>query len=283
MLYGTYAGRVGSVRAVTDALCSTCSTVLPSGFRFCPSCGKPTTPLVEDVRKTMTLLFCGVSGSTALGEQLDPEVLRSLMASTSPSRARRWRHGRTVEKFVGDAVLAVFGIPVVREDDPLRAVRAGAEMRDALAELAARLEVSHGVRLAVRTGINTGAVVAGSDRAGGSFATGDAVNTAARLEQAATPGEVLVGESTYRLVRDAVEAEPIAPLSVKGKGEPLVAYRLLRMLDEALQRVIADSRCHLVTVLGAAGIGKTRLRADFEQAMDPSVSGRICMDRGLSP
>ena len=251
---------------------------------------------VEDIRKTVTLLFCDVSGSTQLGEQVDPEVLRSLMGRYfAVAREAVERHGGLVEKFVGDAVLAVFGIPVVREDDPLRAVRAAVEMRDALVALGAELAELQGVQLSVRTGVNTGAVLAGDSRAGGAYATGDAVNTAARLEQAATPGQVLLGEATYRLVRDAVEVEPLPPLLVKGKSEPIVAYQLLRVLDvedgrarrpdaalvgrsrerraldEALERVIIDRRCHLVTVLGAAGIGKTRLLADFERSLEPSV------------
>lgn len=217
---------------MVEVLCSTCGTQLLEGFRFCPSCGSGVSAPVEDVRKTVALLFCDVSGSTALGDQLDPEALRSVMGEYfSVARDAVQRHGGVVEKFVGDAVLAVFGIPVVREDDPLRAVRAGVELRDDLVALGARLEITHGIRLAVRMGINTGAVVAGADRAGGSFATGDAVNTAARLEQAAPPAGVLLGESTYRLVRDAVEVELLTPFAVKGKPDPLMAYRLLRVLD----------------------------------------------------
>lgn len=281
---------------MAEAYCSSCGTPLTDGSRFCPSCGTAVSAPVDDVRKTVTLLFCDVSGSTTLGEQLDPEVLRALMGRYfSVARGAIERHGGLVEKFIGDAVLAVFGVPVVREDDALRAVRAGVELRDALAALSAELAGAQGLRLEVRTAVNTGAVVVGGDRAGGSFATGDPVNTAARLEQAAPPGEVLLGESTYELVRDAVEVEPVPPLMVKGKAEPVLAYRLLRVLDvedgrarrpdaalvgrsrerrvldEALERVTVDRRCHLVTVLGAAGMGKTRLLADFEQSLDPLV------------
>ena len=146
----------------------------------------------------MTLLFTDVTGSTALGEQLDPETYRAVMGRYFEiARAAVERHGGTVEKFVGDAVLAVFGIPDVREDDALRAVRAARDLRAGLVALVDELEAELGVRLQVRAGVNTGQVVAGSARAGGSFATGDAVNTAARLEQAAPPGEVLLGAETY--------------------------------------------------------------------------------------
>ena len=130
------------------------------------------------------------------------------------------RHGGTVEKYIGDAVMAVFGIPTVREDDALRAVRAAAEMRTALAEVNEELEARWGVRLRARTGVNTGEVIAGDSSRGQGFVTGDAVNVAARLEQAAEVGEILIGEHTLALVRDAVRVEPVPPLDLKGKSEP---------------------------------------------------------------
>src|SRR5689334_18647333 len=181
------------------------------------------------------------------------------------------RHGGTVEKFIGDAVVAVFGVPVLREDDALRACRAAVEMRDALPEL--------GVR--GRIGVNTGEVVTGTEER---LATGDAVNVAARLEQAAEPGEVLVGATTVQLVRDAVALGAERQLELKGKSEPVAAYALLtaegeltrrfdvpivgrererRALDEAWGRVRSERSCHLFTILGAAGVGKSRLTAEF--------------------
>src|SRR6266568_7828957 len=161
-------------------------------------------------RRTVTVLFADVADSTPLGERLDPEALRQVMS--------RWfdrmsevleRHGGTVEKFIGDAVMAVFGIPELHEDDALRAVRAADEVRAALDGLNEELERDWGVRLACRTGVNTGEVVAGDPSGGQTLVTGDAVNVAARLEQAAGAGEVLIGEETFRLVRDAVVAEPV--------------------------------------------------------------------------
>jgi len=264
-----------------------------------------------EIRKTVTLLFCDVAGSTALGEQLDPEALRGVMSRYfAVARGAVQRHGGTVEKFVGDAVLAVFGIPQVREDDALRAIRAALELRDSLAPLSAELMASMGIELAVRTGVNTGSVVAGSAREGGSFATGDAVNTAARLEQAAAPGEVLIGASTWWLVRDAVEVEAVAPLVAKGKAEPLPAYRLVqvrdsergrnrrpdaalvgreresRALDEALAGTTQDGRGRLVTVLGPAGMGKTALVEHFLTGLGPEVQvlrGRcVSYGRGIT-
>ncbi len=167
--------------------------------------------VVREVRKVVTVLFCDVTGSTALGERLDPEKLRTVMADYfAVARAAIERHGGTVEKFIGDAVMAVFGVPTVREDDALRAVRAALELRD-------------GAALDLRIGVNTGEVVTGT---GETLVTGDAVNVAARLEQAAGPGEVLLGESTYQLVRDAVEAELVPPIEAKGKSEPVTAYWL---------------------------------------------------------
>ena len=188
--------------------CPNCGAENPEGFRFCGSCGTALaeTPRAREVRKTVTVLFCDVVGSTALGERVDPEPLRRLMGSYyEQMRTIVERHGGTVEKFIGDAVMAVFGVPQAHEDDALRAVRAAAEMQAAAAPL----------ELEIRIGINTGEVVTGE---GETLVTGDAVNVAARLEQAAAAGETLIGSETLRLVRDAVETEPTEALELKGKG-----------------------------------------------------------------
>jgi class 3 adenylate cyclase/tetratricopeptide (TPR) repeat protein len=233
------------------------------------------------------VLFCDVTGSTALGESLDPEALRTLLARYfEQMKAIVHAHGGTVEKFIGDAVMAVFGVPLVHEDDALRAVRAAEEMRDALPELG----------IQARIGLNSGEVVTGT---GERLATGDAVNVAARLEQAAEPGQVLLGETTFWLVRDAVDAEPVEPLRLKGKADPVNAYRLvsvvgdapvarrqdapfvarereLHVLSEAFELAVLDRTCHLVTLLGSAGIGKSRLASEFLASLDGAlvVQGR---------
>ena len=235
----------------------------------------------------MTIVFTDVVGSTALGERLDPELLRRVMTMYfDRMRAVLERHGGTVEKYIGDAIVAVFGIPELREDDALRAVRSASEMRTALEALNAELEERHGVRIEARTGVNTGEVLAEDDRPDAPL-TADAANTAARLEQAAGSGEVLLGDTTYRLVRDAVAVEPAGPLELKGKAAPQVVWRLLdvasagpgvaRRLDSpivgrdeeldvlrrAFERAITERACRLVTVLGAPGVGKSRLSAEF--------------------
>jgi class 3 adenylate cyclase/tetratricopeptide (TPR) repeat protein len=288
-------------------LCPSCGRDNPEGFRFCGHCSAPLEaepPLAEEVRKTVTVLFCDVTGSTTLGERLDPETVRTVMRRYfDEMRSVLESHGGTVEKFIGDAVMAVFGVPVVHEDDALRAVRAAHEMRDRLQRLNKALERDHGVSIVTRTGVNTGEVVAGpSDQ---TLVTGDAVNVAARLEQAAQPGEILIGEDTYRLVRDAVEAEPVDPIEAKGKSEPVRALRLisaegaegltrrfdapivgradeLRQLGDALRRIDQDRACALVTVLGPAGVGKSRLVQEFlerETAAVGVVRGR-CLPYG---
>ena len=151
----------------------------------------------SEVRKTVTIVFCDVVGSTAMGEALDPESLRHVMERYFDAmRAAIERHGGTVEKFIGDAVMAVFGVPQVHEDDALRAVRAAADMREALAALNEELDRDHGMTLACRIGVNTGEVVAGAGDQ--TIVTGDAVNVAARLEQAASPGEILLGRRHLR-------------------------------------------------------------------------------------
>src|SRR5579884_1288108 len=195
--------------------CPACGQENPEGFRFCGRCGAPLgeAPAPREVRKVVTVVFCDLAGSTALGSATDPETLRATMRSYyEEMRTILERHGGTVEKFVGDAVMAVFGVPVAHEDDALRAVRAAWEMRQAVPALG----------LAARIGVNTGEVVAGE---GDSLVTGDAVNVAARFEQAAGQGEVLVGVETRRLVRDAVRVEPVE-VDAKGKGR-VEAFRLL--------------------------------------------------------
>ena len=236
----------------------------------------------------MTVVFCDLADSTNLGEQLDPESLRRVISRYYEEMTRTVeRHGGTTVKFIGDAVMAVFGMPVVHENDALRAVRTAAEMSPALDRLNRELEERWGVRLDIRTGVNTGEVVVcepgSAESAVVGEVVGDAVNVAARLEQAATAGEVLIGADTYRLVRDTVDAEAVEPLEVKGKARPVRAYRLLdvvsgeadgarpldspivgrdrelEQLTEAFERVVTGERCELVTVLGPAGIGKSRL------------------------
>src|SRR6266516_2050974 len=173
------------------ATCSVCGEESQPRARFCWSCGNPLEEVHEpprEVRKTVTVVFCDLAGSTALAADRDPEALRRVLTRYfEEMRSVLEQHGGTVEKFIGDAVMAVFGTPVVREDDPLRAVRAAAEMRGRLADLNEELEHDWGVQIAVRTGVDTGEVVAGDAAQGQSFATGDAVNVAARLEQAASP------------------------------------------------------------------------------------------------
>jgi class 3 adenylate cyclase/tetratricopeptide (TPR) repeat protein len=272
-------------------ICAVCGHESDAAFKFCPECGAPAeapAPAREQ-RKVVTVLFCDVTGSTALGERLDPEPLRTLLARYfERMRAIVERHGGTVEKFIGDAVMAVFGVPMLHEDDALRAVRAAAEMRDALPEL----------EIQGRIGVMTGEVVTGTKER---LATGDAVNVAARLEQAAEPGEILIGAETLRLVRAHVEVEAVEPLALKGKDESVPAYRLhtvapdvgrvfgtpmvgrerqRRTLEDALDATIADRACHLVTVLGAAGVGKSRLVAEFLAGLDARVVRGRCLSYG---
>ncbi|HEY5099650.1 MAG TPA: adenylate/guanylate cyclase domain-containing protein, partial [Gaiellaceae bacterium] len=214
-------------------VCSSCGAELREGARFCDSCGatQATPAEAHEQRKTVTVVFCDVTGSTALGERLDAESFRRVMARYF-DEARRVieRHGGTVEKFIGDAVMAVFGVPVVHEDDAIRAVRAAAELRSAIEVLNAELNRDYDTTLELRIGINTGEVVTGTEER---LATGDAVNVAARLQQAAAPGEILLGQETCALARDAVVVEELAPIELKGKQAPIVAYRLEALTPDA--------------------------------------------------
>jgi class 3 adenylate cyclase/tetratricopeptide (TPR) repeat protein len=269
--------------------CSQCGHENSADARFCNSCGAPLTAdpvTAREVRKTVTVVFCDVVGSTELGERFDPEVLRSLMARFYAAvREPVERHGGSVEKVIGDALVAVFGIPAVHEDDALRAVRAALEMRNAVRSMG---------DVQARIGVNTGDVLARDPTQRESLVVGDAVNVAARLEQAAAPGEVLVGEDTWELVSHAVRGERVAPVAAKGKREPLIAWRLdevdpaagghrrrldlpivgrqseLELLRWALERT-QGGRPHLVMVLGQPGIGKSRLVSELPRLGDGVV------------
>ena len=269
--------------------CPKCNEENPPKFRLCGYCGAPLVapaPALppREVRRTVTIIFCDLKGSTELGETLDPESLHEVKERYFAAMAAEiTRHGGKIEKYIGDAIMAVFGLPQLHEDDALRAVRAAQGMRAALKGVNVDLRQHYGVELANRTGINTGEVVAVDDpTAAQKLATGDAVNVAARLEQAAPPGEIYLGAVTYHLVRDAIEAEAVEPLTLKGKSERVAAYRLidargldgyvrradseivgredeLLLVDAALAGLTRSRTAQVVTILGHAGIGKSRL------------------------
>jgi class 3 adenylate cyclase/tetratricopeptide (TPR) repeat protein len=237
----------------------------------------------------VTVLFCDLVGSTALGESTDPEAMRALLARYfEQMKAIAEHHGGAVEKFIGDAVMAVFGLPVAHEDDTRRATRAAVEMREALPQL----EVEG------RIGIATGEVVTGPE---GRLATGDAVNVAARLQQAARPGEVLVGEETLVPLGLAIDVEAVEPLALKGKAHPVSAFRLLAVheaparrpearfvgrerelaaIHQAWERALAERRCELVTIVGEAGVGKSRLVTEALASLETRLVQGRCLPYG---
>ena len=289
-------------------ICPNCGEENPPRFRLCGFCG---TALVVELpaqerRKTVTIFFSDLKGSTNLGEALDPESLREVMTRYfDEMRAILEHHGGRVEKYIGDAIMAVFGLPRVHEDDALRAVRAALATKEALAELNAELQERWGVQLQNRTGVNTGEVVAGDPTEGQRLVTGDAVNVAARLEQAAPALEILVGEPTYRLVRHAVDVEPVEPLPLKGKSEPVPAYRLVAVRDAegvarhherqlvgreselahlraALAVATTTSALRLVTIMAPAGAGKSRLIEELGRTVEDEalVVGGRCLPYG---
>ena len=260
----------------------------------------------------MTVLFADVTGSTALGEQLDPEQLREVMDTFFAAMRREIEaEGGTVEKFIGDAVMAAFGVPVAHEDDPARAVRAATRMLRRLDDVNDSLAQSHDVTLQVRIGVNTGEVLATTEpRPGEAMATGDTVNAAARLQGAAEPGTILIGERTARGARGSFRLEPLGPLELKGKAQPVNAFLVAEELEQAsgrgvpglhaplvgrdselellrsiYGRAVAEARPNLVTVYGDAGVGKSRLTREFLEWLagtDPAprtVQGR-CLPYG---
>jgi class 3 adenylate cyclase/tetratricopeptide (TPR) repeat protein len=290
--------------------CPSCGENNPERAKFCLNCATPLSGDPEaprEVRKTVTIVFSDVTGSTAIGERLDPETVRRVMERYFEAmKAEIERHGGTVEKFIGDAVMAVFGIPRAHEDDALRAVRAAVGMRVARVSLNEELRTGAGVQIVSRTGVNTGEVVANvSPGQQQRLVTGDTVNVAARLEQVAPPGEILLGGQTYRLIRDAVRVEELEPLELKGKSERVPAWRLVsleeggatarrseapfvgrnrerRVIADVYERTVAERSCSLFTLLGTAGVGKSRLVAEVLGSLEPSPlvrSGR-CLPYG---
>ncbi len=277
--------------------CGACGSELRPGARFCDACGAQMPagagPSSEAALKVVSVVFCDLAGSTALQEMLDAESVRRVMARFyEVMRGVVERFGGSVAKFIGDAIVASFGAPVSHEDDALRAVRSAAAMVAELDVLNDELERSWGVRLAMRTGVNTGELVVDDQ----GILVGDTMNTAARLEQAARAGEVLVGEATRRIVRGHVALEELEPLGLKGKAAPVRVWRLLDAhlelgeaggaaaeaplvgrefellrLRAALDGAIASRNCRLVSVIGGPGLGKSRLAAEFGRSAGDSV------------
>ncbi len=330
-------------------VCPNCGTVNFPIAKFCIECGtniqlkntdiaprlaiepsedkSVTQPLPEilqppEERRVVTVMFADITGSTPLAAHLDPEDMRAILTGYFNLMAEQIRkHGGTVEKYIGDAVMAVFGAPITHEDDPDRAIRAALDMQEALTRFNEQRQSldPEATRLQMRIGINTGEVAIPNNathRRQDFLITGDAVNVAARLQQVATPETILVGERTYYSTREVFDFRPIAPLHLKGKSEPIPAYVVLglrrrtpaitqhprgitgrqgplvgRSLELTLMhanyaRVQAEHRPHLITILGVPGIGKSRLVREFiareqELAKSASSASGIIMPRVL--
>ena len=270
-------------------------------------CGQAQNPPMPEERKLVSLVFADVVGSTAWTAGQDPEFVRRSMARYfARMKSIAEAHGGTVEKFIGDAVMVVFGVPLAHDDDPERAVRAALAMRDALTDLNRELAIA----IALRIGVNTGEVATGgADEDRQFLVTGDAVNVVARLETGAEPGEVVVGALTERLTRDLIEYEPRAPIIAKGKPEPVTAYRAvqarsaiprthggapallgqivgrareLRQLLDIVDRATGERTGHLVTLVGNAGVGKSRLVAEFSGLLAQRSNLRLLRGRCLA-
>lgn len=309
-----FCNQCGSAIAV---VCPACQATNPPESRFCNRCGSPIAPPVpapalvpapsssdapamvpamspilgDEDRRPVTVVFADIVGFTGLSEQLDPEVVRDITAACFGRLVEEIaQRGGTVDKFVGDAVMALFGSPVAHEDDPARAVDAALAMQAALGEINGELERDYGRRLELRIGVDTGEVVAGVRQIGGlqdATVIGDAVNTASRLQAVAVPGTVVVGETTARLADEAFELEPLPPLTLRGKSEPVVAFRALGPRDgvpvadvesarlvgrQAELRILAEhvgrlteGQGQVLVITGEPGIGKSRLLGELRR------------------
>lgn len=328
--------------AALERRCGTCATVAPADARFCMTCGAQlpgapaataTAPTAEgsgerpadtaevarsqepDERRTASVLFADLSGYTAIAEGLDPESVKRLLDRILMRLGQEVsEYGGHLDKFIGDNVMAIFGAPVAHGDDAERAVRAGLGMQAAMEEINEPLARQHGVTFALCVGINTGEVLAG--HVGDSYTViGDSVNVAARLQAAARPGSVTVGERTYRATRDAIEYKALEqPLELKGKAQPVYAWEALAadasrataessaeptrtplvgrsaelaQLQNLVERVERRRGPHLATVIGEAGVGKSRLLAEFERELAlaptaPIVRRGRCLPYGSS-
>src|SRR5256886_6224176 len=255
-----------------DAACPKCSASVPAGARFCPSCGTALANRPIEERKLVTVLFADISGSTTLGERFDPERWRVLLQrffSVMTSTIEAW--SGTVQKFMGDSVMATFGVPLVREDDAERALRSACQMLERLTDLNTEFKAQHGVSLAIRVGVNTGEVMAASDQ---NVVTGDAVNVAARLEQMADPGTILAGERTYAAARNAfVFGEPEAR-EIRGKSASVTVRQVLRPLADSL-----DRRKGMQVAMVGRGQEAEALASLFHEAMDAN-SPRMALISG---
>jgi class 3 adenylate cyclase/tetratricopeptide (TPR) repeat protein len=307
--------------------CSNCDEPLPPEARFCLACGTPVegaapapppraapAPAVPaEERRQVTVLFADLSGYTAVAERMDPETVKAVVERCLRRLGEEVeRFGGTVDKYIGDNVMALFGAPVAHEDDAERAVRAALGMQGAMEEVNDEAEREFGVSFALRVGVNTGEVLAGA--VGDSYTvTGDTVNVAARLQAAGRPGAVTVGERTVRATRDAVEYRDIGPLELKGKAEPVPACEAVGLrtaqpapraaprreaplvgrddelaeLEATFGRVVREERPHLMTVVGQAGVGKSRLARELAAALDrrdpaPALREGRCLPYGSS-
>jgi class 3 adenylate cyclase/tetratricopeptide (TPR) repeat protein len=284
--------------------CTSCGATLRVKDQFCPKCGAAIPPrkasssaslqvgehtraALAEQRKLVTTLFADLTGSTPLGEKLDPEDLRAILESYFGTLARQLRrYDATIDKYVGDAIMAVFGAPVSHEDDAERAIRAALAMQGAIAGLNDDLDRKYGARLGLKIGINTGEVVAGmlaGDAQSAYTVVGDSVNTAQRYESISPPGEIVVSEATRALAMHAFEFAPLPAVTLKGKAQPVIPYRVVRARDEEIQpeesplvgrdaeitrmrealeaAIMGGGR--LVHVSGEAGVGKSRLVREF--------------------
>lgn len=270
--------------------CPACGEVSDARARFCASCGEPLSSeeRSRQERKVVTFLFVDLVGSTALAERVDPEILRDVLF-------RYYRHvtgvikslGGTTEKFIGDAVLGVFGLPRVSEDDALRAVRAAAEISRSLSTLNAALQDQYQLEIAIRIGVNTGEIVVGEGASASSLIAADMLNVAARLQQSASPNGILIGDATARLVRHVIPLRRVEERNLEGRSVPVTAWELaaeeetadvlpaafvgradqLQTLNDAFARAMSNRAAVLVTIVASPGAGKSRLAAEFTESL----------------